>query len=191
MVVSESTDSSFWHKYIIGADRGGGVFDMLPLRGVGPVVPVPESAVDQFAGLSCARPQSGFCGESVCSADAAEQLSWSVATFRGELWADAFPPASAFRRRMFALLGRDADFHLHGGRLGHISAWLDVLASDGPPQGSDGHELPTCAVVTRSSPPPPPELVGLGPVCLRSICSRSVAFCCSLRPAGAFLLPPV
>ena len=23
MVVSESTDSSFWHKYIIGADRGG------------------------------------------------------------------------------------------------------------------------------------------------------------------------
>ena len=77
------------------------------------------------------------------------------------------------------------------GRLGHISAWLDVLASDGPPQGSDGHELPTCAVVTRSSPPPPPELVGLGPVCLRSICSRSVAFCCSLRPAGAFLLPPV
>ena len=103
MVVSESTDSSFWHKYIIGADRGGGVFDMLPLRGVGPVVPVPESAVDQFAGLSCARPQSGFCGESVCSADAAEQLSWSVATFRGELGADAFPPASAFRRRMFAL----------------------------------------------------------------------------------------
>ena len=76
---------------------------MLPLRGVGPVVPVPESAVDQFAGLSCARPQSGFCGESVCSADAAEQLSWSVATFRGELGADAFPPASAFRRRMFAL----------------------------------------------------------------------------------------
>ena len=103
MVVSESTDSSFWHKYIIGADRGGRVFDMLPLRGVGPVVPVPESAVDQFAGLSCARPQSGFCGESVCSADAAEQLSWSVATFRGELGADAFPPASAFRRRMFAL----------------------------------------------------------------------------------------
>ena len=116
---------------------------MLPLRGVGPVVPVPESAVDQFAGLSCARPQSGFCGESVCSADAAEQLSWSVATFRGELGADAFPPASAFRRRMFALLGRDADFHLHGGRLGHISAWLDVLASDGSPQGSDGPAL-TC-----------------------------------------------
>ena len=85
------------------ADRGAEVFDMLPLRGVGPVVPVPESAVDQFAGLSCARPQSGFCGESVCSADAAEQLSWSVATFRGELGADAFPPASAFRRRMFAL----------------------------------------------------------------------------------------
>ena len=124
MVVSESTDSSFWHKYIIGADRGGGVFDMLPLRGVGPVVPVPESAVDQFAGLSCARPQSGFCGESVCSADAAEQLSWSVATFRGELWADAFPPASAFRvaskrntPRQIAvcrIAGRDADFHLHG-----------------------------------------------------------------------------
>ena len=100
MVVSESTDSSFWHKYIIGADRGGGVFDMLPLRGVGLVVPVPESAVDQFAGLSCARPQSGFCGESVCSADAAEQLSWSVATFRGELWADVFPPAPALRRRL-------------------------------------------------------------------------------------------
>ena len=67
---------------------------------------------------------------------------------------------------------------------GHLSAWLDVLASDGPPQGSDGHELPTCAVVTRSSPPPPPELVGLGPVCLRSICSRSVAFCCSLTEGG-------
>ena len=63
MVVSESTDSSFWHKYIIGADRGGRVFDMLPLRGVGLVVPVPESAVDQFAGLSCARPQSGFAGK--------------------------------------------------------------------------------------------------------------------------------
>ena len=103
MVVSESADSSFWHKCTMKADRGAEVFDMLPLRGVGPVVPVPESAVDQFAGLSCARPQSGFCGESVCSADAAEQLSWSVATFRGELGADAFPPASAFRRRMFAL----------------------------------------------------------------------------------------
>ena len=103
MVVSESADSSFWHTCTIKADRGTEVFDMLPLRGVGPVVPVPESAVDQFAGLSCARPQSGFCGESVCSADAAEQLSWSVATFRGELGADAFPPASAFRRRMFAL----------------------------------------------------------------------------------------
>ena len=36
---------------------------------------------------------------------------------------------------MFALLGRDADFHLHGGRLGHISAWLDVLASDGARRG--------------------------------------------------------
>ena len=63
MVVSESTDSSFWHKYIIGADRGGGVFDMLPLRGVGLVVPVPESAVGQFSGLSCARPQPGFAGK--------------------------------------------------------------------------------------------------------------------------------
>ena len=29
------------------------------------------------------------------------------------------------------------------GRLGHISAWLDVLASDGSPQGSDGPAL-TC-----------------------------------------------
>ena len=63
MVVSESTDSSFWHKCTIGADRGAEVFDMLPLRGVGPVVPVPESAVDQFAGLSCARPQPGFAGK--------------------------------------------------------------------------------------------------------------------------------
>ena len=63
MVVSESTDSSFWHKCTIGADRGGEIFDMLPRRGVGPVVPVPESAVDQFAGLSCARPQPGFAGK--------------------------------------------------------------------------------------------------------------------------------
>ena len=63
MVVSESTDSSCWHKYTIGADRGGEIFDMLSRRGIGPVVPVPESAVDQFSGLSCARPQSGFAGK--------------------------------------------------------------------------------------------------------------------------------
>ena len=63
MVVSESTGSSFWHKCTIGADRGGEIFDMLARRGVGPVVPVPESAVDQFAGLSCARPQPGFAGK--------------------------------------------------------------------------------------------------------------------------------
>ena len=63
MVVSESTGSSFWHKCTIGADRGGEIFDMLSRRGVGPVVPVPESAVDQFSGLSCARPQSGFSGK--------------------------------------------------------------------------------------------------------------------------------
>ena len=63
MVVSESTDSSCWHKCTIGADRGGEIFDMLPRRGVGPVVPVPESAVDQFSGLSGARPQSGFAGK--------------------------------------------------------------------------------------------------------------------------------
>ena len=63
MVVSESTDSSFWHKCTIGADRGAEIFDMLPWRGVGPIVPVPESAVDQFSGLSCARPQSGFAGK--------------------------------------------------------------------------------------------------------------------------------
>ena len=63
MVVSESTDSSFWHKCTIGADRGAEIFDMLPRRGVGPVVPVPESAVDQFPGLSCARPQPGFAGK--------------------------------------------------------------------------------------------------------------------------------
>ena len=63
MVVSESTGSSFWHKCTIGADRGGEIFDMLSRRGIGPVVPVPESAVDQFSGLSCARPQSGFAGK--------------------------------------------------------------------------------------------------------------------------------
>ena len=63
MVVSESTGSSFWHKCTIGADRGGEIFDMLSRRGVGPVVPVPESAVDQFSGLSGARPQSGFAGK--------------------------------------------------------------------------------------------------------------------------------
>ena len=63
MVVSESTDSSFWHKCTIGADRGAEIFDMLPRRGVGTVVPVPESAVDQFPGLSCARPQPGFAGK--------------------------------------------------------------------------------------------------------------------------------
>ena len=58
-----STDSSCWHKCTIGADRGGEIFDMLPRRGVEPVVPVPESAVDQLAGLSGARPQSGFAGK--------------------------------------------------------------------------------------------------------------------------------
>ena len=58
-----STDRSCWHKCTIGADRGGEIFDMLPRRGVEPVVPVPESAVDQFSGLSCARPQSGFAGK--------------------------------------------------------------------------------------------------------------------------------
>ena len=63
MVVSESTGSSCWHKCTIGADRGGEIFDMLPRRGVEPVVPVPESAVDQFSGLSGARPQSGFAGK--------------------------------------------------------------------------------------------------------------------------------
>ena len=63
MVVSESIDSSFWHKCTIGADRGAEIFDILPRRGVGPVVPVPESAVDQFSGLSGARPQSGFAGK--------------------------------------------------------------------------------------------------------------------------------
>ena len=63
MVVSESTGSSCWHKCTIGADRGGEIFDMLSRRGVGPVVPVPESAVDQFSGLSGARPQSGFAGK--------------------------------------------------------------------------------------------------------------------------------
>ena len=63
MVVSESTGSSFWHKCTIGADRGGEIFDMLSRRGIGPVVPVPESAVDQFSGLSGARPQSGFAGK--------------------------------------------------------------------------------------------------------------------------------
>ena len=63
MVVSESTGSSCWHKCTIGADRGGEIFDMLPRRGVGPIVLVPESAVDQFSGLSGARPQSGFAGK--------------------------------------------------------------------------------------------------------------------------------
>ena len=63
MVVSESTSSSCWHKCTIGADRGGEIFDMLSRRGVQPVVPVPESAVDQFSGLSGARPQSGFAGK--------------------------------------------------------------------------------------------------------------------------------
>ena len=63
MVVSESADSSFWHKCTMKADRGAEVFDMLPLRGVGLVVTVPESAVGQFSGLSCARPQPGFAGK--------------------------------------------------------------------------------------------------------------------------------
>ena len=63
MVISVSTDRSCWHKCTIGADRGGEIFDMLPRRGIGPVVPVPESAVDQFSGLSGARPQSGFAGK--------------------------------------------------------------------------------------------------------------------------------
>ena len=63
MVVSKSTYSSFWHKCTLGADRGAEIFDMLPRRGVGPVVPGPEGAVDQFAGLSCARPQPGFAGK--------------------------------------------------------------------------------------------------------------------------------
>ena len=63
MVISVSTDRRCWHKCTIGADRGGEIFDVLPRRGVGPVVPVPESAVDQFSGLSCARPQSGFAGK--------------------------------------------------------------------------------------------------------------------------------
>ena len=63
MAISVSTDRSCWHKCTIGADRGGEIFDMLPRRGVQPVVPVPESAVDQFSGLSGARPQSGFAGK--------------------------------------------------------------------------------------------------------------------------------
>ena len=85
MVVSESTDSSFWHKCTIGADRGAEVFDMLPLRGVGLVVPVSESAVDQVAGLSCARPQAGFAGTASVLRHGAGQLSWSLAAFRGDL----------------------------------------------------------------------------------------------------------
>ena len=87
MVVSESTGSSFWHKCTIGADRGGEIFDMLSRRGVGPVVPVPESAVDQFSGLSCARPQSGFAGKvSVLRTPLSSCPGlWPVATFRGEL----------------------------------------------------------------------------------------------------------
>ena len=63
MVVSESAYSSFWHKCTLGADRGAEIFNMMPRRGVGPVVPGPEGAVDQFAGLSCARPQPGFAGK--------------------------------------------------------------------------------------------------------------------------------
>ena len=62
-VVSESAYSSFWHKCTLGADREAEIFNMLPRRGVGPVVPGPEGAVDQFAGLSCARPQPGFAGK--------------------------------------------------------------------------------------------------------------------------------
>ena len=76
---------------------------MLSRRGIGPVVPVPESAVDQFSGLSCARPQSGFAGKVSVLRTPLSSCPGLWPPSAGELGTDVFPPASAFRRRMFAL----------------------------------------------------------------------------------------
>ena len=99
-----STDRSCWHKCTIGADRGGEIFDMLPRRGVGPVVPVPESAVDQFSGLSGARPQSGFAGK-------ASVLRMPLSSCPG-LWPPSAASSGLMHSHQHLLFGGAAAGHL-------------------------------------------------------------------------------
>ena len=157
MVVSECTDRSCWHKCTIGADRGGEIFDMLSRRGIGPVVPVPESAVDQFSGLSGARPQSGFAGK-------ASVLRMPLSSCPG-LW----PPSAASSGLMHSHQHLFFGGVLEGGG-GDRESWKHPRGMPRGPCFLPGH-------TKKHHPPKPHTHMGIpGPVPVGADSSGSLAF---------------